>query len=221
VFAAVVLIGAAVTFVFVWRLELLVSASLDDRHGDWRGVDEAYRRYLTTGATIDSPMTIQWASALIRERRFADAERVLFDGAGGAKDNARFTRNAVLLIAECWYYEGRDREAEGAFRAAAGASDDFLRSYFLGRIAEHRGDFARARALEETALRMQPEFFPALYCSTRLALLAGDDAVAQRRLNDYAARFPVSARNPLFAPLLAAAQRRGPIPPNVEFFIVS
>lgn len=220
-FVVVLLIGTLTTFVFLWRLEMLVSASLALRHEDWPRVDTEYRRYEASGGHINAPMSIDWANALLQQRRFRDAEEVLFEGAGGRANNVHFSRDAVLLVGECWYYEGRFREAEGAFRAAAGATNEFLRNYFLGRIAERRGDVVTARQMEDAALRIEPSFFPAFYASTRLALLAGERELALQRLHDFQSRFPTAARNPLFAPLMAAAEGRGPVPQDVEFFVVT
>ena len=161
-FAGVLAIGALTSTAVFVPTALLLWAGYSYREGNWRSVDAAYRRYASPGRRTSLESSYEWADALMHERRFADAERVLLSSAEKRNGKIVMRRETVLRIGQCLYYEGRYEQAENALRVASGTTDDYLRSYFLGRIAEKRGMPDAARAMYGRSLSVAPHFFPAL-----------------------------------------------------------
>lgn len=218
-FSAILVVGAAIATLFGARTTLLAMGVSGLIHGNWSGADRSLHRYITLGGKPDAPLALDWANGLMQQHRFREARAVLFASAGRRAGHVALSREAVLAIGECLYYEGNLRQAEGALRVATRTERDYVRHYFLGRIAEKRGDPATAAIEYDAALRGSDEFFPAFYCATRLDLLRGDRASAQRRVGDYRTRHPRAAGNPLFPSLEAASRGAAAVPPHVEFYV--
>jgi tetratricopeptide (TPR) repeat protein len=184
-FAAVLGLGALGGTPYVLRSSLLVWAEARFEAQDWTGADRAFSLYGRLGGRMGPKRCADWAYALMNLRAWTQAEAVLLSGIergdrGGGR--VKIAPNSLYLLGVCRYFDGRFDAAERTL-AAVGPGPFFLRHYLLGRLAERRGDVARAGDEYRQALGANPAMFPAVYQAARVALAAGD-ADAARALVD-------------------------------------
>jgi len=185
-FAAVLGVGVLGGTPYVLRSSLLVSAEARFEMQDWRGADRAFSLYARLGGSLGPKRCTDWASALMNLRAWPQAEAVLLSGVERKGGSARIAPNSLYLLGVCRYFDGRFDAAERTLEAV-GSGPYFLRPYLLGRLAERRGDVARARDAYRQALAANPQMFPAVYQAARLALAGADSAAASALLDRYEA----------------------------------
>jgi tetratricopeptide (TPR) repeat protein len=194
-FAAILGLGVLGGTPYVLRSTLLVAAETRFEMQDWTGADREFALYARLGGRLGPKRGADWASALMNLRAWPQAEAVLLSGVergdlrqrgGGGGAGAKIAPNSLYLLGVCRYFDGRFDAAERTL-AAVGAGPFFLRQYLLGRLAERRGDLARARDAYRQALAANPALFPAVYQAARLALAGGDPAAASALLDRFEA----------------------------------
>lgn len=166
-FVVFVLIGAlgAVWIVpGIVRLTLMASAARAYKRGDWRAVDVALGELRERGGREDKSLTRQWINAELNLGANDKAEGLILEHLrpqAGRKVAAE--PQEILLLGIARYRAGRPAQAERTLRAVPNAkgTDLFLRDYYLGRLAEMRGDCAAARQRFAASLKAQPKFYPA------------------------------------------------------------
>jgi hypothetical protein len=218
-FVAIVAGGGTLALPYAVRSAFLVGAL--DANLDGRLEDALYRwsAYAELGGKPSVRTRHRWAESLIAVRRFGAAESVLLGGlkrrAGGV---VRTEPDVILTLGVCRYYSGRWADAERTLRAVDTPATRCLKDYFLGRLAERRGDPSAAAALYEASLVANPRFFPAIYQRARLACEAGDAATATKLVGESRV-WPSDA--PALAALAARVARPAAPPPDHEFVIYS
>lgn len=218
-FAAILAGGIALVSPFGLRSAFLVGALDAHLEGRWSDAIRRWSAYAELGGRPSARTRQRWAESLIAQRRYRDAEALLLGGLiPNASGTVRTLPEVIFTLGVCRYYSGRWPEAERTFRAVDSEPSRYLRDYFLGRIAERRGDRAAAWASYAASLAADPAFFPALYQSVRLALESGDANAARRKIEESRARIrPRDAAG--LASLGDAVEGRSAPPENHEFIV--
>jgi len=213
-FAAVSVVGLVAIVPNVLRAGLIVAAEWAADTGRWRAADLLLNDYDAWNGRRSDETLRRWAYARMNIGDWAGAEEVL----RLAEAPSPQTR---ILIGVCEYYEGKP-SAEATLLAVPDVSATQLcvRDYILGRIAEKRGDRARAFALYRRSASWEPNFFPSTYQGVRLMLASGDARRAAAILDAFTRRYPLNqtARD---AVVLRDAVRSRTVPPEKEFVVVS
>lgn len=208
---ALVLAGAALlAFPFARRSTMLLAAERAFARGEWDAASVRFSRSVRPGGRLDGTPGVHWGVALMNQKRWGDAERVLLGTIrrpGHGPVRAR--PDTVQALGVCRYYEGRLDLAARTLSAARLPGLDSLTDYFLGRIADRAGDAGAAERLYLACLRSQPGFHPARHQLTRLLMLAGRREEALRLVSEADA-----------LPALRSSVERREVPPASEFFVV-
>ncbi len=184
-FAVIVAGGIALASPFGLRSAFLVGALDAHLEGRWSDATRRWSTYSELGGRPSVRTRQRWAESLIAQRRYRDAEAVLLEGLNpNARGTVRTSPEVVFTLGVCRYYSGRWPEAERTLRAVDSEPTRYVRDYFLGRIAELRGDRVAARAFYTASLTADPAYFPALYQFVRLALESGDSNAARRKIEE-------------------------------------
>jgi len=212
-FAAVSFVGLLASAPYAWRAVLVVGARWASQSGRWQLADLLHTEYDSWNGSRGETILRQWAYARMGQGDWKGAEEVLALG-----DQTPQTR---VLTGLCQYYQ-HDPRAEQTLAAVDDRSGTQLciRDYLLGRIAEHRGDPARAFALYGRSVRWEPGFFPATFHGARIALSAGRPEQAAAILDAFVKANPANAADPNIRVLRDCIARRL-IPPDEEFHVVS
>ena len=171
-FAVFILIGAlGAVWLLPWiiRLQLMVTAARANRRGDWRMVDAALSELRERGGHEDGSMTRDWIAAALNLGANAKAEALILEHVRPSRGRVVVAEpQEVLMLGVARYRAGRFAEAQRTLLAVPDAkrTDVFLRDYYLGRIAEMRGDCAAAIQRFTASLAAQPRFYPAQYHRT-------------------------------------------------------
>jgi len=218
-FAAVLGLGVAALAPFSLRASCVVRGSAAFEHARWSAASRAFSDLEAAGGKLGPRLGYEYGAALMNQRRFAEAERVLLgtvERRPGARTVAVSPRT-VIALGVCRYHARRLDAAEKTFAAVQAPELAYLRSYFLGRIAELRGDRAAALRGYDAALSGLPAFLPAAFQLVRLRLAEGDGGGAAAAL----ARVPPRAfeRDEGFRALAAHVESRT-APEAREFFVV-
>lgn len=218
-FTTIVVGGLALASPFGLRSAFLVGALDAHLEGHWNDAIERWSAYVELGGRPSLRTRQRWAEALIAERRYRDAEAVLLGGLNpNTVGTVRTSPEVVFTLGVCRYYSGRWPEAERTLRAVDFEPMRYLRDYFLGRLAERRGDRPAARALYAASHEADPAYFPALYQSVRLSLEDGDRDAARRRIEKSLSRIRLPDSSGLSS-LGDAVEGRAALPRNHEFIV--
>lgn len=213
-FAAVSVVGLIAIVPNVLRAGLIVGAQWAMDSGRWRAADLLLNDYDAWNGRRSEETLRRWAYARMNVGDWAGAEEVLLL-------SEKPLPQTRILIGVCEYYEGKP-SAEATLLAVPDVSATQLcvRDYILGRIAEKRGDRARAFALYARSAAWEPNFFPSTYQGVRLMLAKGDARRAAAILDGFTRRYPLqqTARDTV---ILRDAVQRGAVPPEKEFVVVS
>lgn len=164
VFAVIGALGVALLVPWIIRLDLMVAAARANRRGDWPTVDAALSELRQRGGHEDASMTKDWIAAALNLGANAKAEALIREHLRPKSGRTVVAEpQEILMLGVARYRAGRLAEAQRTLAAVPDAktTDVFLRDYYLGRIAERRGDCAAAMARFDAALRAQPTFYPA------------------------------------------------------------
>ncbi len=218
VLAAVLVVGLIFLFPYTARSAALVVSQYAYLRRDWERVDRLFSFYRRLGGREGEAMAGSWAAALMNLRKWREAEAVLISTTRRIGSHVQATPYTVLLLGICRYYDGRLGWAEKTLRAVPDSSDNYLRDYFLGRLAELRSDVPEAIASYERCLDKAGNLFPAVYQLVRLRLLREENDKAAEALS----RFPgfQSDSHAGMRELAEAVAGGRPVPPPREFVIV-
>jgi hypothetical protein len=213
-FAGVSLVGLIAIVPNILRAGLIVGAQWAANTNRYRAADLLYSDYDAWNGRRSEDTLREWAYVRMNNRDWAGAEEVL-------RLAETPTPQARILVGICQYYEGNPA-AEATLRAVPDMSGTQLcvRDYLLGRIAEKRGDLARAFDLYASSANWEPNFFPSTYQAARLTLQQGNTRAAAAIVDSYTRRFPMHRTAGDVVVLRDAIQRRA-VPPEKEFVIVS
>lgn len=212
--AAVVLVGLMAAAPVAWRGALLVGGRWAIERSRWSVADLLLSEYTTWGGKVSPPVARQWAFTRMNLGNWAGAEEILRE----IDDPDAQTK---LMIALSRYYQ-RDPSSEQLLRNVPDALQTQLeiREYLLGRIAQKRRDYERAFFHYGRAASFEPHFLPAVYHGARLRLLAREPDLALKIIDSFTRDFPSAANQPDIA-VLRDAVRRGAIPPDKEYEVVT
>jgi len=213
-FAAVSLIGLLSIAPYAWRAGLIVTAQWATGTQRWKAADLMFTEYDSWNGRRSEDTLRMWAYARMNLNDWNGAIDVL------ALADAPSPQEMVLM-GVCQYYAG-SAAAEQTLRSIPDVTSTQLcvRDYLLGRIAQKRGDSARAFALYARSAAWEPNFFPSTYHGVRLRLASGDRVRAGAILDAFVRRFPALATDAEVGRLREAV-RTGSVPPDKEFVIVS
>ena len=166
VFVVIGALGAVWLVPWILRLQLMVAAARANRRGDWQAVDAALTELRERGGHEDASMTKDWIAAALNAGANANAEALIREHLRPKRGRmVEAEPQEILMLGVARYRAGRLAEAQRTLLAVPNAkrTDLFLRDYYLGRIAETRGDCATAVARFTASLIAQPAFYPAQY----------------------------------------------------------
>ena len=213
VFALIGALGILWLLPGIMRLRLTTSAARAYRRADWRTVDTALRELRERGGHEDPSMTRDWITAELNLGDNAKAEALILEQVRPSEGRSVAAEpQQILLLGVARYRGGRLQEAQRTLLAVPDArgTDLFVRDYYLGRLAEMRGDWGEAARRFEASIAAQPRFYPALHHLARCAMLMHDASLALRVIDRYAPR----------ASALRAQVTSGTIPDNREFHVL-
>jgi hypothetical protein len=164
VFALIGVLGALLLVPGIIRLRLMASAAGAYKRGEWRTVDAALSELRERGGREDRSLTKAWINAELNLGANAKAEALILEHlrpAAGHKVAAE--PQEILMLGVARYRAGRFGDAQRTLLAVPNAknTDLFLRDYYLGRLAEMRGDCPAAKRRFSASLAAQPKFYPA------------------------------------------------------------
>jgi hypothetical protein len=213
-FAAVSFVGLIATMPYAFRAGLIIDSTLTASRGQWAKTDALLTVYDSWDGHWSETGLREWAFARMNRGDWAGAEKVL-------RMSEKQSAQTNILIGVCQYYEGNPA-AEATLAAVPNASGTqlCLRDYILARIAQKRGDFARAFQLYGQSAVWEPDFFPSVYHGVRLSLLKHDPRLAARILDRFVRQFPTNAAD-RDVTILRQNIAANSIPPDKEFVVVS
>jgi len=220
IFAGCILLGPALAIPYVARLGYRLAAERAYSNRRWEDADRLYQRYRELHGRETEVIRFHWGVSLMNLRQWPAAEEVLLGTARPDPAPGEIPRPLRTSVGICLYYEGRSDRAEKVLEAAADPGQIYLSAYFLGRLAERRGDFGQAIEWYEAGLGRSPHFYPAVYQTVRLRLLRHESVEARKVLTRFLAGPDSAGQEPLARSLVEAAAGRGPIPAEREFLLV-
>jgi tetratricopeptide (TPR) repeat protein len=215
VFASLVVLGFLAAALPVAAGAARAVAENAYRRGRWERAARWYYVDWRLGGGKDLVALPNWGTALMQLHRWKAAEQVLRSAVEERPGGVVAIPQHVLLVGICRYYLGADAAADRDLRSIRAAVPTPVVPYYLGRIAERRGDPAAAAANYAESLRQQPTFFPAAYQQARLLSISGDSAGAREVAEELRRRSP---GDPDAAGLRAELDAGAP-PPR-EFLVV-
>ena len=123
--------------------------------------------------------------SLMNLKQWSEAEKVLFSAARRNARGPALPPPMAIQIGICRYFEGRFPEARAILEGSSEPTEEYLRLYFLGRIAERSGADSLALARYKGCLSQRTGFYPAVYQAVRLELSQGDRPAAERTLSEF------------------------------------
>jgi len=217
-FGAILGLGGLVLVPYLVRTGDLLGAELAFQGGRWPEANRRFVRYFKMGGRPSEVLNGDWASSLINMRRWREAETVLISGVRRTPHGVDAYPRTILLLGMCRYYEGRHADSEKTLRAVCGP-DESVCHYFLGRIAERKGDLTAAIESYGRSLRRAPQFFPAVYQAVRLLLEEGGRPGARVVLKQFVDA-GAAAEDPETSALRRAIEADGGGLPEREFYLV-
>lgn len=217
VFTAIVTATAALAAFVLIQAGCLMMARLTNRQ-DAATLDKWYRAYTAMHGRITRDVAFDWAMALMVQRRWPEARTMLLRTGTPSPKGLRYNADAVLLIAETFFYSGDQMRAEQALTVATRTTYPFVRFYLLGRVAAARGDTTRALDLYGRSLAVNRQFFPPFYHRERLLMSRGEFDRAGAEM-EAMRRIVSTGRNEQWLMLVQALSARR-VPPNTEFYVV-
>jgi len=213
-FAGVSIVGLLAVAPYAWRAGLVVGARWATQKGRWRMADVLDSEYDAWHGSRSETIIRQWAYARMSEGDWKGAEEVL-------RLAETETPQVQVLIALC-QYNAHDPRAEQTLVAVpdTGGAQLCVRDYLLGRIAQRRGDLARAFALYARSVQWQAHFFPSTFHGVRIALVNHEPRRATTILDGFVKSYPWTRDDPNVRLLRECIAQNG-IPPDQEFVIVS
>lgn len=220
-FAAVLLLGLLGAAPFVLRSGTLVAAELFLSLGRWERAESLFATSHRLGFSASGILGQDWAETRMNLERWRGAEEVLLLGVERRGEEWIATPNTIYLLGICRYYQGRFEAAAQTLGALEDSPFFFLKPYFLGRVAERRGDPEEALGLYRRALELKPDLVAALYQSVRLLVARGERERAAALVADFRAGPGGVADAPEVWRRLEAAAAGQPVPlPEIEFRVV-
>ena len=147
--------------------------------------------------------------------RWKAAEAVLATGVEQRPGGVVAIPQYLMMLGICRYYLGDDAAAERDLASVRNSVDTPLLPYYLGRIAERRGNALAACRLYDDTLRRQPGFLPAAYQAARVRWRTGDMAGARATAETFQHETPEDPEARLLQVSL-----RGDGPPEREFLVL-
>lgn len=190
VFASLVVLGFLAAALPVAAGAARAVAENAYRRARWERAARWYYVDWRLGGGRDLVALPNWGTSLMQLQRWKAAEQVLLSAVEARPGGVVAIPQHVLLIGICRYFLGDDAAADRDLRSIRAAVPTPVVPYYLGRIAERRGDPAAAAAAYEEARRQQPSFFPAVYQEARLRSIAGDPAGARDLAEELGRRSP-------------------------------
>lgn len=219
VFAGVLVLGLVGTTPWVLRSGALVAAEFWVSLGRWERADAAFELHQRLGGRPSRPLAHDWAVSRLNLGRWRGAEEVLLGTVSEAEEGGWLaTPNTVYLLGVCRYYQGRWQAAERSLRAVEDSPVFFLRGYYLGRLAERRGEPEAAMELYRRCLELKPNLLAPRYQLVRLLLERGERQQARELVESYPSLG--ARREPLLDLLEKAVARPGVKLPPTEFRLV-
>ena len=220
VFAGVLVVGMIGATPFMLRSTSLVAAEFWVSLGRWEKADHNFQQYLQQDGKLDDALVRDWATVLMNLERWEEAEKVLLASVRMEGEQAITTPNTIYLLGICRFYQGRWGAAETTFSAVADSPIFFLKSYYLGRLTEFRGDTAGATAHYLRCLEAQPDLLAPLYQAVRLLLELEEYSTAAIVIDEFKAGGGPYANDPLLVTLEEAVRNGDTSLPEVEFRVV-
>ncbi|HEY3646034.1 MAG TPA: sulfotransferase, partial [Gammaproteobacteria bacterium] len=137
----------------------LQSASAAHQRGEWEAAERDYRAVLA--AAPEQPDAVHFLGLLLHQQgRSGEALGLLTRALPLSPRNHLFRGNLASVLQQL----GRDREAEPLFLEALALKPDYVGGYLnLGMLYAGRGDYLRALAQFDQALRFEPGSFAAWF----------------------------------------------------------
>lgn len=217
-FICMLILGAIAAAPSTLRAYAVTMAETSYLRHDWESADRYFTWYAQLKGKCGDTLSRDWVQAVMNRKKWRVAEAILLAGMTRHGERVSALPENVMLLGICRYYGGNYFLAERTLlKLSQGMPQDYLKNYFLGRIAEKRGDSQAARAHYEDSLKESPVFFPAVYQAIRAQILLGDRDAALRTMNAF------TGGRKLNDPLLKTCEdaiRGGPAPAPMEFLIV-
>jgi len=220
VFAGVLMVGVIGATPFMLRSTSLVAAEFWVTLGRWEEADHNFQQYSRLDGKLDDTLVRNWATVLMNLERWAEAEKVLLSSVRMEGKEAITTPYTIYLLGICRYYQGRWGAAETTLSAVADSPFYFLRSYYLGRLTEFRGDKAGATSHYLRCLEVRPDLLAPLYQAVRLLLEQEEHSTAAMIIDEFKAGGGPYANDPLLVTLEEAVRSGDTSLPEVEFRVV-
>lgn len=218
-FAGIVGLAAVIALAVFVQTGTGVAAQRAFDTRSWQRVDSAYRTYAAMRGPVSRRMSYEWGIALMHGAQWRRAA-AMFERTGTPSPRGLLLNSdTTLLIAECLYYSGDLRRAEGALRVAQRARRAETRDYLLGRVADRSGRAADASAMYTAAVGENGRFLPAVYHRARLLASSGEYPDALQQLDAFAALEPAGRTNAAWRDAHDAVLRRA-VPRDVEFYVL-
>jgi tetratricopeptide (TPR) repeat protein len=219
-FLGIITAAALISAYVLVRVGCLTYASLAYVDEKWPNVDRGYRSYAALGGRPSAPMLHEWGVALMHGQRWREAASLFVRTGRPTPRGPALDPDAVLLIGECLYHGGDFARAEQALTAARRAHNAFAREYYLGMLADRRGDAIASTGHFAAALANNPRFFPALYQLARLSVAHGDRDGVRAAMQRFAPLDPGATRSDAWRMLAASLAPNAPPPPRLEFYVL-
>lgn len=174
------------------------------RNARWEPAVRWYYLDWRMGGGRDLVALPNWAGALMQLHRWKAAETVLSIGIEDRPGGVVAIPQYVLMLGICRYWLGEDAAAERDLASVSGSVDTPLIPYYLGRLADRRGDAGAAVAFYRAAIARQPTFFPAVYEGARSLWRSGDSVGARALADDFSRRVPDDPEGSALAASLGA-----------------
>lgn len=207
--------GSAFALPLTARMSIIYGAESAFREKDWPLAERRFALYEQLGGGFNYRTHFEYGLSLLNTGEFARAiphfQSALADPTGGLVVDARF------FGALCLYKTGKFDQVAAAMREIPRRFPFAAEAHYLLARVHARAKRPGPAVLElQRSLSENPDFAPALYEITRMAVLGGSPQVANAAIDASARRHRNGDRDP-FIQYLKASIARGEVLPDREF----
>ncbi|MCX6558404.1 MAG: hypothetical protein NTW95_13405 [Candidatus Aminicenantes bacterium] len=170
IFGAVLVTGTILIFPFFLRSVYIVSAEFNISISSWAKADYYFSLQDQIGGHLTAKLKNDWITSILNLQNYEKAELMLLQDMRLENGKVQANTNLVYNLAICCYFLRKWSVAEITFNAVRNERKFLLCDYFLGKLAEKRGNNEQALGYYLNSLQSNPLFFPSLYHAVRVLI---------------------------------------------------